>query len=240
MRILNNKMLSFLFYLIILMSLIFLFFDHIALYLISKAYALTISYTDSRRSSFREYEFGNLKVIDKTTGTGLVSQYAKLRPQWQLNRPADLSIDFNLREVRLVREKEEAKDRYDTLTGIVAVPFTSRWVYKDISGRIGTFENGLHITRFSALGDEIKFSLSGTLSTDASTNNTLDMNIVIYFSEKLTKKIPEVLSTVVLNPEPDNWKSLSVNLKGDLKSPSIELSGKLFRLNIKSASNGKL
>ena len=63
-----------------------------------------------------------------------------------------------------------------------------------------------------------------------------DIGVTIQFSPDLLKKIPRELSETVLKGSADGWKSLSVDLKGSFKSPSIEVTGRLFKLSIKEIS----
>ena len=83
-----------------------------------------------------------------------------------------------------------------------------------------------------AIGDEIKLSIKGTVSDE----NIINTDITIYFSDKVTGRVPEELSRVLMRDEDGGWKSLAVNLKGNYNTPSIEVAGKLFRLKIGVAS----
>ena len=51
-------------------------------------------------------------------------------------------------------------------------------------------------------------------------------------TKDVLKDIPPEFSSVIMKEEANEWKSFSVKLKGDLRSPSVQISGKLFRLNI--------
>ncbi len=70
--------------------------------------------------------------------------------------------------------------------------------------------------------------LKGTLKNCT----TIKSEVTIYFADKLTGKIPPELTNLVLKGEDGGWKSLSVQLDGDYSKPSIQVSGRLFRLNI--------
>jgi hypothetical protein len=44
--------------------------------------------------------------------------------------------------------------------------------------------------------------------------------------------MPPELTSMALKGETDGWQSLTVKLEGDLSKPSIQVTGKIFRLNI--------
>ncbi len=205
----------------------------VALYFIAKTHNLDISYAGYSHELFKRFSFKDLKISDKKIGMGFVSRHATIRPIWSYRSPKDISADFSLSDVRLVRDRDEAQEAYDSLEGLVSVPFASRWRYREISGKMSISETGMHIKELNAVSDEIKLAFTGTIYRD----NRIDSDIVIYFSQNLVNKIPEELSKVVLTEEGDGWKSLSVHLGGDLHAPSIQISGRLFRLNIRNISN---
>ena len=155
------------------------------------------------------------------------------RSNMKLNKTTSIfksmDIDFKFRDVHFIRSKpEEARSIYDSLNKLVAAPFEGRWTYKDVSGTVEIFSNGLTLKNFIANGNEIRLSISG----DMYYNNKVNTDITIYFSKHVLKDIPNELSSVIMREEPQEWKSFSVNMKGDYKSPSLKVSGKLFRLNI--------
>jgi hypothetical protein len=84
------------------------------------------------------------------------------------------------------------------------------------------------IKDFLAKSDLMKLSFNGDIRRD----NTIKSDIVIYFSDELTRKIPPELTKLVLTQEDPGWKSLSVKLEGNYTMPTIQVSSKLFRLNI--------
>jgi hypothetical protein len=74
----------------------------------------------------------------------------------------------------------------------------------------------------------MKLAFNGSMRKD----NTIKSDIVIYFADELTGKIPSELTNLVLTQEESGWKSLSVKLEGNYTMPTIQVSSKLFRLNI--------
>ena len=208
---------------------IYLSFDKITIFVISKLYNLDISYKSLNKSSIDGFVFENLKVLNRPMALGFFSSKATLKPVWKANFLKTANFDFKFKDVHFIKGREEGpKAKYDTLTQLVAIPFEGRWTYKEIAGVVEIFSNGLTLKRFSANGREIRLTLSG----DIFYNNVVDAEISIYFSKDVLKDIPPELHSVIMRDEPDEWKSFSVKLKGDLKSPSIQVSGKLFRLNI--------
>lgn len=212
-------------------ALLYMGFDRILIYFVSKAYDVTISYSDFEMRSLHKFIFNDLSIVNKKTGFGLFARYADIEPEW--HRGAffkNLMIDFKLQDVNFLREvPAEHISGYDTLYKLISVPFDSNWTYGRIVGKIGPSDDGMNITDLTATSDDIRLSFTGTIFS----NQTLDSSVMICFSDKVTSNIPLELSTVVLQNEANGWKSLSVKLAGDYRAPSIQLSNKLFRLNIK-------
>lgn len=209
---------------------LYLSIDRIIVNFAANKYGLDISYTTIRRSA-GEFVLGDLKIFDKRMGLGISSARALIRTEWKGLNIKDTRVNFNLEHVRFVKrhgEKESAA--YDSLNGLVAVPFSGNWIYKTITGTVMPLTNGIGIKDFLATGDEIKLSVNGSVFYD----NTLDLDTVIYFAIPITKKVPDDLSKVILRDEDTGWKSLAVKLSGNYKTPAIQISGRLFRLSIKS------
>ncbi|MBI5144300.1 MAG: hypothetical protein HZA30_04460 [Candidatus Omnitrophica bacterium] len=230
----KNRLIAILIFTIVIVAAVF-YSDHIVIYAISKMHHLEISYSNLENRAFRELVLTDLGLIDAKRGVGLVSKYAIFKPKWERILAREMESDFHLSGVRFVRNEPEGPGSYDTLSDLVYTPFASRWTYKDISGKITVFKRGVHIKDVVATSDDIRTSLAGDIYYD----NSLNLDIMIYFSNRFVTKIPDVLSTVVLKEEEGEWKSLSVNLKGNYKTPSIEVSGALFRLNIGELSTAK-
>lgn len=204
-------------------------FDRIALFALSRFYGIDVSYKGSSRDAKDGFIFENLKIINKKMGMGFFSSRAALKPQLGRDLLKSVNIDFKFKDVHFIKSMEDkVRPKYDTLSEVVAMPFEGRWMYKDIAGEVELFSNGLTFKKFMANGREIRLVLSGDLFY----NNTAQAEISIYFSKDVLKDIPPELPSVIMQDEPGEWKSFSVKLKGDLSSPSIQVSGKLFRLNI--------
>lgn len=206
--------------------------DRIAIYIIAKNYSSDVSYLTYRNKFFREFSFTDLKVTYKETGIGFISSEARIRPSWRLILKG-MAFDFDLRDVYLNKGKGEGLEVYDSLAGLVSVPFAGRRRYRVVSGNVSLFEKGIRIKGLDAVSDDIKVKLNGTIYAD----DKVSLDVVIYFSDSLVSHITEELSGRVLNQEEGGWKSLSASLSGNLKAPSIQVSSKLFRLNIRKASN---
>lgn len=101
-----------------------------------------------------------------------------------------------------------------------------------MSGKIKTFRGGVEISDFMAVGDEIKLSLNGV----AYDRGSIDLDMVISFSAGILERMPEGLSKTFMAPEPDGSSRLSVHIEGESEAPSLLVTGKLFRLNVKSVS----
>ncbi len=208
----------------------YLSFDKIVIFTLSKFYGINMSSTTLSKDKANGYSFENLKVLNRRLGIGFFSARSNLRINRRTSILRSLDIDFKFRDVHFIRSSPEglANIIYDSINRLVAIPFEDRWTYKDISGTVEIFSNGLTLKNFAANGNEIKLYLSG----DIYYNNTVDMDVTIYFSKEVLKDIPSELHSVIMREEPQEWKSFSVKIKGDYRSPSLEVSGKLFRLNV--------
>lgn len=214
---------------LVLLSALYLSFDKIAIFALSKLYGINISYTALSKDKVNGYTFENLKILNKQPGFGFFSARSNLKLNRTTSLLKSLDIDFKFRDVHFIRPNaEKTGSMYDSLDKLVAIPFEGRWAYRDVSGTIEIFSNGLTLRSFAANGSEIRISLAG----DIFYNSTINMDITIYFSKSVLKDIPDELSSVIMQDEPQGWKSFSVNTKGDYRSPSVKVSGRLFRLNV--------
>ncbi|MDD5495912.1 MAG: hypothetical protein PHP46_02275 [Candidatus Omnitrophica bacterium] len=210
----------------------YLFFARIALYMISISQGLDIRYGKLKNAGFKELLFDDLKISEKKNGIGFLAKKAKIRPQWSQKFLSEPAFDMKLYDVSFLKRDREDPTRYSDIDDLVAAPFKSSCRYKEISLKIKKMRDGMLIEGLDAKSDDIRLSLNGSLKTD----NTIDLAIIIYFSDTLTRKVPEELTKVILKDDKAGWKSLSVNLRGNYSTPSIQLTGKLFRLNIKAIS----
>ncbi len=209
----------------------YLNFYRIALFTISKLYSLEISYEGMTGDPKSGFVFENVRVLNKKIGVGFFSQRATIKPIWGVNMLKSVTLDFEFKDVHFLKNKIGVnKASYNTLSQLVAMPFEGRWMYKDVSGVVEIFSNGMTVKSFSANGREIRLMVFGDLYY----NNTAYVDVTIYFSKEVLAEIPPELHSVILQDEPDEWKSFSVKMNGNLSSPSVQISGKLFRLNIGS------
>ncbi|MCX5686871.1 MAG: hypothetical protein NTW09_05395 [Candidatus Omnitrophica bacterium] len=210
--------------LIAIAGLIYISLGHVAVYLFAKANNLDISYNNLTRSG-ANFVFKDFRVRNKASSLGISAMSAVIRPKLK-------GYDFNFTDVRFLKKDGEEESSYENLAGLVAVPFKGSWVYKEIAGEIVPSRDTLEVKKLDAVSDEIKLHITGRFNAD----NTVDTDIEIYFGPGIIKKIPEELSKIILTDGEAGWKSLTVHLSGNYAQPSIQVSGKLFRLNIKSIS----
>ena len=208
---------------------VYLNFDRIALFAISKLYSQDISYMHLAKDPIdARLIFEDLRIINSKLGVGFFSQRATIKPAWGTRWLKSALFDFKFKDVHFLKNRaNENKTTYDTLSQLIAMPFEGRWMYKEVSGLVEIFSNGITIKRFSADGKEMRLILTGDLYY----NNIVDVDVTIYFSKEVLKEIPPELHSVIMQDEPNEWKSFSVKIKGDLSSPSIQITGKIFRLN---------
>ena len=186
---------------------LFFYFDRIAVGILDKAYNIDIAYKNCSKSFSGELRFTDLSVVSRATRMGIISKTAGLKPVF---KDKHFAVGFNLQDGNFIKKGGDRSVRYDTLTALVSE------------------NNGVKIKEFEAISDEIRLSVKGDLSYKGMINS----DIVIYFADSLTRKIPPEFANVVLSNEKDGWRSLSVRLSGDPDKPSMQISSKLFRLNI--------
>ncbi len=228
----RNKILRYLILLALGAAVVYSSLDRIAVYLFAKSRNLEISYKKSFPFYTGELKCRSLTVLDRATGMGFFSESAVFKPGWNNG----LSLGFALKRVHFIKkDTEKPAEDYDDLMQMVAMPFNSRWLYKEISGEIAFFDGGVKVRKFNAANEELKLSFTG----DIYDNNTVKSDITIYFADSVVSKIPAGLTKVILADENNGWKSLSVHLEGNYKAPSIQVSSKRFRLNIKTVVESK-
>jgi hypothetical protein len=212
---------------------VYLNFDNIALFAISKLYHQDISYKHIERDPKSGLVFGSLRTIDSKLGVGFFSQRATIKPSLGADWFKSVLLDFKFKDTHFIRkDADQKKTSYDTLSQVITIPFEGRWMYKEISGLVEIFSNGITIKRFFADGKEARIIVTG----DIFYNNVVDVEVTIYFSKDILKEVPPELHSVLMKDEPDEWKSFSVKIKGNLSSPSIQMTGKLFRLNFSTVT----
>lgn len=208
---------------------VYLNFDRIALFAISKLCSQDISYKHMAKDPISaRLIFDGLRIINSKLGIGFFSQRATIKPAWGTDWLKSAQLDFKFKDAHFLKNStDENKTIYDTLSQLIAMPFEGRWMYKEISGLVEIFSNGITIKRFFADGKELRFIVTGDLYY----NNILDVDVTIYFSKEALKEIPLELYSVIMQDESNEWKSFSVKIKGDLNSPSVQVTGKIFQLN---------
>ena len=221
--------LAFALLLIAAIAVLFFYSDRIIAGIVGKAYDLDITYRGCSKSLSTGLAFRDLSIVSRPTGMGIISKKATIRPFFVNN---NFMIDFDLLDVNFIKKAKDEPARYDTLTALVSSPFSSRWRYNQIRGQAVPAANGIKIKKIDAISNKIKISLNGEFFY----SGLIESNIVIYFATALTDKIPPELASVILASEGSGWKSLSVKLSGDPKKPSMQVTGRLFRLNIKAVS----
>lgn len=215
--------------LVIASAALFYYADVIAVRVLERSYGLDISYENCSQKSLSGFIFNGLSVQSRKTGLGFRSGVAAIKPRFV---SGEVAIGFDLTDVIFTRKKESAPGGYDTLTALVSAPFENKYTYKNIRGLIETAKGGVKVTGLEAVGSDIKLSLNGALSP----RGTIDSDIVIYFAETLTNKMPPEIAGTLLTNAGSGWSRLSVHLSGDPAKPSIQVSSKSFRLSIKAVS----
>ena len=207
----------------------FLYFDRCIAYVLEKKYDLDITYKKCSKNFSGELSFTDLSITSKLTRLSLRSKAAMVKPTFAGKK---LILDFVLHDLYFTKRAASGSERYDTLTALVSSPLSSEWKYKEVRGQVEPGEKSVKINSLDAASDKLKLSVKGTYFY----NGIVDSDIVIYFTAKVTEKIPPEFAKVILGDEKDGWKPLSVHLTGNVNKPSIQVSSKLFRLSIKTVS----
>jgi hypothetical protein len=202
--------------------------DRIALFIISRNCNVSIRFGHMANEAFRKFDFADMTIIDNKSGIGLKAKKAVIRPFWGEIVSGTMAMDFTLSQVGFIKQKDEKSDNYDTFEGLAAVPFNSQWTYLDLSGALQTSRGDIHLRDLKAMSDVIKFTITG----DFLSNANINADITVYFSDALFNKIPKKFIKGVLKEEGDGWKSFSMKLSGNYKAPSLQVTGKQFRLSI--------
>ncbi|MFA6078478.1 MAG: hypothetical protein WC779_01895 [Candidatus Omnitrophota bacterium] len=210
--------------------LLYIFSPNILIHTISSSNGFDAAYRSITNNFYKELVITDLKLVQKNSAIGISAKKAYILPISDELSVWKTAIKFSLRDVSFISAAGSQKEKYDDLAALVAAPFKSHWIYKEISGIIIPIDGGIRVKDLEVKGDDMRVSFTG----DIFQNKTLDVSVTIYFSNKLTSKIPDEMLNSMLKDENDGWKSLSVDLKGDYSSPSIQVTGKQFRLNIRS------
>ena len=214
---------------ILIIIVVFCYSDRVVICILENKYNLDITYKKCSKDLSGKLVFEELSIASKSTGLCFTSKSALVKPTFIGNK---IVLDFNLHDLCFTKRMVDGSEKYDTLDALVSSPFNSKWKYREMRGQLELGNKNVRIKNLDAISDQIKLSVNGYLFY----SGRLDLNIVIYFAVQLTEKIPPELADVILADEKDGWKSLSVQLTGDSRKPSIQVSSKLFRLNIKSVS----
>ena len=196
---------------------------------LEKVYDIVFCYKHCRPALSGQIIFDDLSIFSRKTGYGFICKAAELRPELS---SGSFALNFNLRDVSFTKEGGCEEPRYDSIAALAAIPFDKKWKYGYIQGRIEPGENKVGIRNFKLSGNDITANFNGSFTYDG----LIDFDIKIYFSSALTAKIPPELANTILGEEKDGWRSLSVKLAGDPNKPSVQISSKLFRLNIRAIS----
>lgn len=207
-------------------------YTKIFVYVFSKDYKLEITYKTAVPNIRGEIFFTDLSLISKDTNIGFLAHKAEVNPCYSLK---GMTLKFRLGDVRFIKKgyKDEAV-KYDTLAALLESPFNSKWRYSTISGELTPTVKEMRIKGIEVVGEDIRVSFNGTVMYFT---GMINADIVVYFSDRLTSEIPPEMLNIILSNEKPGWKTLSVHLTGDLNKPSIQVTSKLFRLNIKTLSS---
>lgn len=204
--------------------------DKIIVYYFAKTNGLDVGYSGIRWQGLDGLVLGDLRVTEKKSGLGLYSSSAVVR--LAENRTAGgMVIDFDMKDTNFI-SAAPSEGAFGDVTGLVAGAFSDKVKYVELSGRLSRFGDTLKIERLTATGDLMKLDTAGTINGSGG----LSLDCTIFFSDQIKSRIPKELSDVILKEEQGKWPSLTVHIEGDYRAPSINVSGRRFRLNIRQAA----
>lgn len=213
-------------------ALFLVFFDRIAVAVLANSFDIDVSYGRIWNIHYTEFLFDDLKAVYRKKGVGISARSSDIKPFFTKNFPRSMAFDILLKDINFIKKDAKA-DKYDTLDGLLALPFGSQLIYPSVKGRIECFTDRISVEDFTAAGSDIKLTFKGDIYYDKKVNG----EVRVHFSGDILKKIPDELTGVLLTDEGAGWKGLSVKLNGDYASPSVQFTGKMFRLSIKSVSS---
>lgn len=176
----------------------------------------------------------SIALLAKAYGLDISYKSVRFTPHIGGRGAGGFKVDIDLKGVRISRRGAPA-GAYESLGSLISAPFDGSLEYREIKGVIRPRFGRIFIDDLTADADDIKVSLKGAFFY---TEDRVDLDVVMQFSQNLLRKIPRELSGTVLKGSAGGWQSLSVNLKGSFKSPAIEVTGRLFRLKIKEITGG--
>lgn len=204
------------------------FYAQIAVFIFAGSNNIDISYKQVTACGIKEFKFKDLKVSWPHQGVGLSASGAGIKLIPGGSPPFGVATDFILNDVQFIKKGAGKEISFNNIDDLIAAPFSGLLRYRTVSGKIGAVKDGIELKDFLASGDEVRFSFNGTLVD----NSVIDAAVTIYFAKDLAGRIPPELANMALKDEADGWKSLALKLEGDLSKPSIQVTGRLFRLNI--------
>jgi hypothetical protein len=204
------------------------FYGHLTVLVFARSTGIDISYKQLITAGLTEFVFKDLSAVERQRGIGLSSSGASIKIVFDGLYIPNAAADFSLNDVQFIKRRSEEKASYNSIDGLIALPFDSQWKYKTISGKVSAIKDGIRVRDFVASGDSIRFSFDGTLTG----NNIIKGDITMYFEREITGKMPPELAGMALKDAGDGWKSLTLKVEGDLAKPAIQVTGRLFRLNI--------
>ena len=215
---------------VILAALTAIAFDRLVIFAVSKYAGIGISYSGLIKDSSGAIIMKGLDVEDHRRGLGLMAKRAIIRLRLKPFFKDGVGFIFELDEAnfKMFSKGPKASGLDEPLRDIALIPFEGGWNYSKISGEISIMRGETRIKDFFAASRDIRLGVDGTAYGD----DLIDARIKISFSKSAVERLPEELTNVVMNEEPEGWRTISIDLKGNPKKPSITFSSKLFRLNI--------
>jgi len=224
----KSKLLAPALVLIAVLTCAYFFFAPLIVRVSSRFYGLDVSYKHLAVRAPGEFNFSDLKVKDVKRRIGFFAKHADVKLVSNGAAFKDISFNFDLKNVFFIPKEKSPEDAYDSLIALITLPFSGRWEYAETYGNLQTFKGGVRINRLFAKSDDVKLLFSGDIYFD----DTVECKTTVYFSDRLVKMVPRELAAAVLNDEGGGWKSISADLKGNARAPTIQVASKLFRLNI--------
>lgn len=209
-----------------------IFFERALIYLLARNNGLDIGYSSIKRTGPGEYLARDLLLAESGSGIGLRAEGGRVKVL-SLSAPDIFTVRFELNDVNFIKAAPP-ENLYNDPQGLVASAFGDDIVYRELSGTVKRSRGVISADEITASGDLVKVRLSGSLSDSGDVFSEWRVS----FSDSMRRRIPKELSEAVLESGADGWYGFSFTIRGNVKAPSISVSGKRFRLNIKEAAGG--
>ncbi len=206
----------------------FIAFDRIVAAIVSRYSGLRMTYSRLSPDRTGKIIVRGLELTEPKSGLALHAEKGVLKPRMEFGPGTRFGISFTLEGAHFNKHEKGPRAGYSTFSDLAVIPFQHAWNYSVISGDIVFDGKTIEVRNFKAQSADIRLDIKGSLSAESK----IDATIKVSFSGDAGRQIPEEIAVPVLQDEGDGWKYLTVRVQGDYRAPAVQISSKLFRLDI--------